>query len=235
MSATGKGPPPMWRSVAERDATDDARLQMLDEFPGLGARMDAGLDRRTALKFMGAALALGGLSACSAPADEILPYVDQPEGLIPGIPQFYATTLLAEGFGIGALVESHEGRPTKVEGNPDHPASRGATDAVMQAACLDLFDPERSRVPLRRGEPASLASVDLMLSDLHRQLKATGGKRAAILTGGSTSPTLNALLGDLGRAFPGIAPLPPPAAGRRRASIFAASAPCCGRDWTGRR
>ena len=113
---------------------------------------------------MGAALALGGLAGCHEPPEEILPYVNQPEGLIPGKPQYYATTLLAEGFGVGAVVESHEGRPTKVEGNPDHPASLGATDAVMQAACLDLFDPERSRTPLSSGQAASMAAVDLMLA-----------------------------------------------------------------------
>src|SRR5699024_7925494 len=110
--------------------------------------------------------ALGGMTACSPPEETILPYINQPEGLIPGNPQFYATTLPCDGFGIGALVESHEGRPTKVEGNPDHPASLGATDAVMQAACLDLFDPTRSRAPQRAGQTSSMAHVDALLSQI---------------------------------------------------------------------
>ena len=139
----------MWRSLEELARSPEAEAHLHDEFPGLAARIDAGLDRRAALKFMGAALGLGGLAGCDVTPEEILPYVNQPEGLIPGKPRYYATTLLSEGFGIGALVESHEGRPTKFEGNPDHPASLGATDAVMQAAASTSSTPSgRGR---RRG------------------------------------------------------------------------------------
>src|SRR5690625_175097 len=116
MSVTGRGPPPLWRSREEREASADPGRS--DEFPGLDRALAAGVDRRTALKLGAAAFGLAGLTACDAPDEEILPYVNQPEGLIPGRPQYYATTLLAEGFGIGAIVESHEGRPTKIEGNP---------------------------------------------------------------------------------------------------------------------
>ena len=188
----------MWRSLEDLSGSPEVEAHLRDEFPGLAARIDAGLDRRAALKFMGAALALSGLSACDEP-EEILPYVDQPERLIPGRPRYYATTLLSEGYGIGAVVESHDGRPTKVEGNPDHPASLGATDAVMQAACLDLFDPERSRVPLEQGQAASHAAVDLMLARLRARMQASGGEAVAILTGPVTSPSFNAGIAALRR------------------------------------
>lgn len=201
MSVTGN-PPPLWRSRQERDSPPEARL--LDEFPGLAERLAQGPDRRSVLQFMGAAMALGGMTACSPPEETILPYIDQPEGLIPGNPQFYATTLPCDGFGIGALVESHEGRPTKVEGNPDHPASLGATDAVMQAACLDLFDPARSRAPQRAGQTSSMAHVDALLSQIAQQMQREGGRGVAILGGASTSPSLQARLDALRTAFPGL-------------------------------
>ncbi|HLS19813.1 MAG TPA: 4Fe-4S dicluster domain-containing protein [Paracoccaceae bacterium] len=213
MSVTGKGKPPLWRSREERDVPDPGRS---DEFPGLDRALAAGVDRRTALKLGAAAFGMAGLTACDAPEEEILPYVDQPEGLIPGSPQHYATTLLAEGFGIGAVIESHEGRPTKVEGNPDHPASLGATDAVMQVACLGLFDPHRSRLPLRGGEGAGWAEIDLMLAALGQQMRSNGGADLAILTGPTTSPSLGALLDGLRREYSGLriyrhAPLGTPA------------------------
>lgn len=202
MSVTGKGPPPLWRSREEREGPADSGRS--DEFPGLDRALAAGVDRRTALKLGAAAFGMAGLTACEAPDEDILPYVDQPEGLIPGRPQYYATTLLAEGFGIGAVVESHEGRPTKVEGNPDHPASLGATDAVMQAACLGLFDPHRSRLPLHGSEGAGWAEVDLMLAALGQQMRGNGGADLAILTEPTTSPSLGVLLDGLRRQYSGL-------------------------------
>ena len=102
---------------------------------------------------MGASLALAGVSACTRQPDEaIVPYVRQPEELVPGKPLFYATAMPFAGSGVGLLVESHEGRPTKIEGNPDHPSSRGATDLFAQAAILGLYDPDRSQTITHLGE-----------------------------------------------------------------------------------
>ena len=161
----------------------------------------AEIDRRSLLKLVGASLSMAGLAACS-PAQEIVPYVRQPEIVVPGKPLYYATTLSSRGYGIGAVVESHEGRPTKVEGNPDHPASLGATDAIMQAAVLELFDPERSRTPMKNGQPAS---YDDFLRDMAvhaADLATTEGKAAAILIEATTSPTLKAQLEDVRRKYP---------------------------------
>jgi len=180
-----------WRSLDE--LVDSAEFQRFveAEFPAIAERMPLTVDRRTMLKLMGASLALAGLTACTE-AENIVPYVRQPENVIPGKPLYYATALSSDGYGIGAVVECHEGRPTKIEGNPDHPASRGATDAVMQAAVLSLFDPERSRMPLSRGEPASYDDFLRDIAGLAGGRTASGGQGLALLIEATTSPTTNA-------------------------------------------
>src|SRR5437016_11603919 len=111
------------------------------------------LRRREFLKLMAASLALGGLTACtSQPPEKIVPYVKAPEDIVPGKPLFFATAVAQGGFGTGVLVESHMGRPTKVEGNPEHPASLGATDAAAQASVLTLYDPDRSQTLTYLGD-----------------------------------------------------------------------------------
>ncbi len=139
---------------------------------------------------------MAGLTACS-PAKEIVPYVRQPEIIVPGRPLYYATALSSGGYGIGAVVESHEGRPTKIEGNPAHPGSRGATDAIMQAAVLGLFDPERSRAPLRAGEPAAYGDFLADMAELGARLSRTHGESCAILIENATSPTLKVQIAQL--------------------------------------
>ena len=111
--------------------------------------------RRNFLKLMGASLALAGLTACTRqPTEHIMPYVRQPEELIPGRPLFFATATTLNGVANGVLVESHEGRPTKIEGNPEHPATLGACDAFSQASVLQLYDPDRSQaLTLQRRDP----------------------------------------------------------------------------------
>lgn len=188
--------PDMWRSLDEIAGTADFRRFVEAEFPALVERLPANPNRRTLLKLMGASLSLAGLAACSR-AESIVPYVRQPEILIPGKPVYYATTLSSDGFGIGAIVESHEGRPTKVEGNPDHQASRGATDAVMQAAVLTLFDPDRSRMPLKEGQPASYGDFLKDMSALVSRWTASQGQGGALLIDASTSPTLAAQIDAL--------------------------------------
>src|SRR4029453_7695765 len=109
--------------------------------------------RREVLKLMGAALALAGVSACTRQPDEkIIPYVRQPEEIVPGRPLFFATAMPMGGFATPLLAENHMGRPTKLEGNPEHPASLGATDIFGQASVLSVYDPDRSRTILNRGD-----------------------------------------------------------------------------------
>src|SRR5579883_562344 len=122
----------LWQSLEELSDTKLYRELKENEFPAR-YKDSGGINRRDALKLMGASAALAGLSACTKlPTQKIVPYVRPPEEVVPGKPLFYATAMPLGGFAAGVLVESHMGRPTKVEGNPDHPASLGATDAFAQ-------------------------------------------------------------------------------------------------------
>src|SRR5436305_10709757 len=125
------------------------------EFPLDASCWPNDLSRRKFIKLMGASIALAGAAGCTRqPPEKIVPYVRQPEEVVPGKPLYYATALTLGGYARGVLVETHEGRPTKIEGNPEHPASLGASDAFMQAELLTLFDPDRSRA-ITRGEDVS--------------------------------------------------------------------------------
>src|SRR5439155_27130172 len=145
----GDGPGRGWAGVAELVRLagspaawrDDAGADSPSDVPGLDQ-----LSRRMFFKLAGAAVTAAGLAACSSrPARELRPYANQPPELTPGVPLHYATALVEDGFATGVIVASQDGRPTKVEGNPDHPASLGATRAIEQAAVLSLFDPQRAR------------------------------------------------------------------------------------------
>ncbi|MEO7599689.1 MAG: TAT-variant-translocated molybdopterin oxidoreductase, partial [Opitutus sp.] len=124
----------LWRSLEEWGDTAEFRDWLHREFPPLASEWPNEVSRRHFLKLMGASFALAGLNGCTRqPLEKIVPYVKQPEVLIPGRPLYFATALLLGGYARGVLVESHEGRPTKIEGNPLHPASLGASDLFMQA------------------------------------------------------------------------------------------------------
>ena len=161
----------------------------------------AGVDRRHALALAAAAL---GLAGCGRSEDEIAPYAEMPERLVPGVPLRFATTLPLAGYGRGVVCISREGRPIKVEGNPRHPASQGATDVFAEAAVLGLYDPDRSRAV--RGEGGRIAAWDEFLADLLRQLEghaADRGKGLRLLTGRVTSPTLLRQIEQVRARFPG--------------------------------
>jgi molybdopterin-containing oxidoreductase family iron-sulfur binding subunit len=136
------------------------------------------------------------------PAEQILPYVRQPENVVPGRPLYYATAMTLGGRAMGLLVESHEGRPTKIEGNPSHPASLGATDVFAQAALLDLYDPDRMRTLTNMGEifPWS-AFIGAMRTASTLQL-ASKGAGLRILTETVSSPTLAAQIEEILARFP---------------------------------
>jgi molybdopterin-containing oxidoreductase family iron-sulfur binding subunit len=166
--------------------------------------MPDGLDRRDLFKYVGASLALAGATACTRqPAEKIVPYVRQPEEIVPGKPLFYATAMSVGGLATGLLVESHMGRPTKVEGNPLHPASLGGTDAFAQAAVYSLYDPDRSQTLLYLGEirpwSAFLGEMRLVLEEE----RAGRGAGLRILTETVSSPTLARQHAELLAALPG--------------------------------
>src|SRR5215467_304443 len=145
--------PDFWRTLDERANDPAFQARLCNEFPSQIEAITDPVARRTFLKLMGASLTLAGVGACMrAPDEKIVPYVRQPEQLVLGKPLFFATAMTIAGVATGLLVESHEGRPTKIEGNPLHPGSLGATDIFAQASVLGLYDPDRSRTLTNLGE-----------------------------------------------------------------------------------
>jgi len=197
--------PHYWRSLEELADTDAFKAFLYREFPVGAAEMHNPVSRRRFLKLMGASMALAGLTACTQnngvpPDQQIVPYVEAPERIVPGKPLFFATALQFNGFGRGVLAESHMGRPTKIEGNPNHPASLGATDVFGQAAILTFYDPDRSQVVRNRGQ---IATWDSFLSEIIPQMQAlTQGQGLRLLTETVTSPTLFSQIEQLLAAYP---------------------------------
>lgn len=190
-----------WRSLEEFSQQPEFPPLLKTGFPQLAQEFSS-MNRRSFLRLMGASLALGGLTACTRqPPEQIVPFVNQPENLIPGQPRFYATAFILEGYGLGILAESHMGRPTKIEGNPLHPASLGGTDVLAQASILGLYDPDRSKLPLRQGQPATW---EAFAEAIEEKLAAPqAGKSIRLLTGPVTSPTLRQLIEAFIAAHPG--------------------------------
>ncbi len=195
----GQSGPQLWRSLEELGNTPEFRACLEREFPvgasewpEQGTASDGGMGRRQFLTMVGASLALAGFAGCSPRSREkIVPYVDQPEQIIPGRGLLYATAMPLNGYGRGILVETEMGRPIKIEGNPAHPDSLGATDAVTQAAVLGLWDPDRSQAPFFNGH---ISTWNKFESELLTVLKTAGdaqGEGLAVLTEPSTSPTLS--------------------------------------------
>ena len=192
-----------WRSLEAVAQTPEFKDFLHREFPQNASEWLDPVGRRGFLKLMGASLALAGVSACTRqPTEELVPYVRQPEELVPGKPLFYATAMTMGGAGIGLLVESHEGRPTKIEGNPDHPSSRGATDLFAQAAILGLYDPDRSRTLTNLGDIRPFSDFVAAARQILDAQKDSRGRGFRILTETVASPTLAAQLRQLLEALP---------------------------------
>ncbi|WP_437732546.1 TAT-variant-translocated molybdopterin oxidoreductase [Sorangium sp. So ce1335] len=194
-----------WRSLNELAGSPAFVDALAREFPPGAIEPPAdgdGVGRRTFLSLMGASLALGGLVGCRRPVEQILPYSRAPEEVIPGQPLFFATALPMMGTAFGVLVESHEGRPTKIEGNPKHPESLGATTIYTQAAVLDLYDPDRSTSPREGANAKSWDDAATFLRAEGDKLRGRGGKGLTILTEAHRSPTLAARLADLRKTLP---------------------------------
>lgn len=207
MKPTPKDLPLYWRSLEELAQTEEFRAFVEDEFPNRTPDWNDAGSRRKFLTLMGASIALAGGSACTVqPKEMIVPYVKQPEDYVPGKPLFYATSIVGcgstGGIATGLLVESHLGRPTKIEGNPQHPASLGGTDATMQASVLTLYDPDRSQAVTRNGNISGWGSF---ITALAAALDAGGLKKGGgfrLLTGTITSPTLASQIQAFLAAFP---------------------------------
>ena len=195
--------PQYWRSLEELAGAPEFQEMLHREFPKGASEWLDSVSRRGFLRLMGASMALAGMTGCTKlPLEPIVPYVKQPEEVVPGRPMFYATAMTLSGYASPLLVESHLGRPTKIEGNPDHPASLGGTDIFSQASLLDLYDPDRSQTVTHLGDIRSWPRfVDAVRGPLNAQ-KGLGGTGIRILTPTVSSPSLAAQL----RAFLGVYP-----------------------------
>ena len=207
---------PQWtlafRSLEERAKSGDPTLkaELAREFPAghfttPPSAESADVSRRGFLTLASAALALAGAEGCRRPVEKILPYQKMPEQVIPGVASHYATVMNRRGEALGLLVESHEGRPTKIEGNPEHPASNpelappqkrspnGGTDLLTQAAILDLYDMDRSTTPIQKGQPATWEDAEHALADAlkkHAVQGGDGGAKLRVLMQPTNSPSI---------------------------------------------
>jgi molybdopterin-containing oxidoreductase family iron-sulfur binding subunit len=192
----------LWRSL--EDLNDEATLDafLAAEFPNAAS---AGIDRRAALRLMAASLALGGLAACGDGSRTRAPLLSQAGGASghpPGEPVVLATSLELGGYGRGVLVRAQDGRPVKIEGNPLHPASLGATDVFAQAEVLSLYDPDRSRAPRERGQARDFEALEGFVRPVRNELVVGKGRGLHILMPPLASPTIEGLVRSARETFP---------------------------------
>ena len=198
-----KSGPQFWRSLEELAQTDEFFEMLHREFPRQASVWPESASRRDFLKLMTASMALAGLAGCvKQPLQAIVPYVRQPNEVVLGNPLFFASAMPFGAYANPVLVESHEGRPTKIEGNPEHPASLGGSDLFMQASLLQMYDPDRSQTITYLGELDTWNNfVEALRGALNTQ-KAIKGAGLRILTPPTSSPTMAALMDQVQAAYP---------------------------------
>ncbi len=198
--------PIQWRSLEQLADTTSFRQFLEAEFPAV-TDLSVGPERRSFLKLMAASLALAGLAGCDEPPDgraEEVPFVRDPGHAQPGVSLSYASLALLDGVANGILVSTRNGRPLKVEGNPEHPWSRGGTDPFGQASVLDLYDPARSQSVRHLGDASSWDAFRGAMLGRFAALRAGGADGLRLLTGPVSSPSLRAQIAAMVQAFPGM-------------------------------
>jgi molybdopterin-containing oxidoreductase family iron-sulfur binding subunit len=191
-----------WRSLNQFADTPEFKEVLEREFPEGASEMENAVTRRNFLSLMGASLALAGLSACRKPVEKIVPYVKAPEQMIPGVPKYFASTMPLGTANYGVVVESHDGRPTKIEGNEKHSSSMGKSNAFMQASILALYDPDRSQRPLHNGSEKDWADFVDFWQNTYQEYSANRGEGLAILCDSFSSPTQARLMNSFKNKYP---------------------------------
>ena len=192
-----------WRSLAELEDSPESRAFLEREFPEGASELPGGITRRDMMTLLGASLSLAGLTGCiRRPVEQIVPYVTAPEDVVPGIPRYFATTMPFGRSAYGLIVETHEGRPTKIEGNPSHPSTLGSSSSRVQASVLGLYDPDRSHTLRLKGEPKSWADFVTAWAELSKAHAADGGAGLAVLSESFSSPTLARLASEFRTRYP---------------------------------
>lgn len=192
-----------WRSLQELAESPEYQAGLAREFADGEQFWNAPISRRKVFRLLGASMALAGVAGCSRqPGEDILPYVRMPEQVVPGQPLYYASTVAVAGYGHGVVAETHEGRPTKLEGNPDHPATLGACDAMVQASVLSLYDPDRAGGLRHQGESVAMDRLQQALAERRQQWDRTEGAGLCFLAGTVTSPSQQARFRSLRQRWP---------------------------------
>jgi molybdopterin-containing oxidoreductase family iron-sulfur binding subunit len=194
-----------WRTLDELAEVPEVAARLEREIARSGRGLGV-VERRHFLQLMAASLALGGLSGCGPEPQRrlLLPYVEEPPGIVPGQARAYATALTERGYANGVLVTHQTGRPVKIEGNPDHPASRGAASAIMQASILTLYDPHRSQSILHQSQITSWEAFVTAMIERRGDWAMNHGAGLRLLTGTVNSPTLIAQIAALQQQFPAL-------------------------------
>ncbi len=201
--ARAKSGPQYWRCLEELAQTDGFDEMLHREFPRQASVLPEGTSRRDFMKLMSASLALAGLSACvKQPLEPIVPYVRQPDEIVLGKPLFFASAMPFGAYAAPVLVESHEGRPTKVDGNPEHPAGLGGSDVFVQASILDMYDPDRSQTLTYLGQLNTWDGFSAALKGSLNSQKAVKGSGLRILSHTIGSPTMASLMDQVQAAYP---------------------------------
>ncbi len=194
--------PRYWTSPDHRDLTADYRKELLHRYKDHQPMVINDISRRRFLALMGASMALAGLAGCRRQVKKIVPYVVQPEEITPGVPEYYASNMPRGNSVYGVVIESHEGRPIKVEGNPDHPESLGGADIWMLASVLDLYDPDRSQAVQRNGATATYADFVSFWRSQATSFAQGAGDGLAVLAEPFASPTVARFRKEFHRRYP---------------------------------
>ena len=195
-----------WRSLDQLADAPEFREWVEREFPAGASELTDPVSRRNFVKLMSASFALGGLgilgAGCRRPEEKILPFGKAAEGYVHGVPQFYATAMPTRGSAVPLLVKSNDGRPTKIEGNPDHPDSNGSTDTFAQASILSLYDPDRAQRFVQNGNTIARDMAMGALINYGKGFVNTHGAKVAFLMEQSSSPSRRRLAMTLQIKFP---------------------------------
>ncbi len=208
MNTTSSHPPEpgqhYWRSLDQLAETPEFRQWLEREFPEGASEWIDPVSRRHFLKIMSASFLLAGLglSGCRRPEERILPFAKQPENYVHGVPEYYATSMPARGSAVPLLVKAYDGRPIKIEGNPDHPDGNGGTDTFAQASILNLYDPDRAQRFTQNGNEVLRAAALDFLATTARQFAANGGAGVCFLQERSNSPSRARLQAVLRQKYP---------------------------------
>ncbi|HWF17648.1 MAG TPA: TAT-variant-translocated molybdopterin oxidoreductase, partial [Verrucomicrobiae bacterium] len=196
--------PKYWRSMDQLAETPEFRQWVEREFPSGASDLSDPVTRRSFVKLMGASFLLAGfgLTGCRKPVEKIYPFSKMPEGYVHGVAKYYATAMPTRGSAVPLLAKSNDGRPTKLEGNAQHPDSNGGTDRYTQASILDLYDPDRATRFAKNGSTATSTDALTALAEISKKAQANGGAGLYFLAGQSSSPSRQRLQKALAEKLP---------------------------------